>query len=87
MRLGLGLVVVTRALPGMAPGLYVDSATGSALLAGIERGDRIVAAASTPVATPAEFDAALAQAGSADTVALLVARGMSMVYLPVARIE
>jgi serine protease Do len=85
VRLGLGLVVVTRAVPGMAPGLYVDSATGSALLAGIERGDRIVAVGSTPVATSSEFDAALAHAG--DPVALLVARGASMVYLPVARID
>jgi serine protease Do len=85
VRLGLGLVVVTRAVPGMAPGLYVDSATGSALLAGIERGDRIVAVGSTPVATSSDFDAALAHAG--DPVALLVARGASMVYLPVARID
>jgi serine protease Do len=85
VRLGLGLVAVTHALPGMVPGLYVDSATGSALMAGVERGDRIVAVGSSAVATPAEFDAALAQVGGTDTVALLVARGASMAYLPVVR--
>ena len=85
VRLGIGLVAVTHSPPGMVAGLYVDSVTGSALLAGIERGDRIVAIGSTPVATPDQFDAALAHAGAPGPVALLVARGATLAYLPVAR--
>ena len=87
VRLGLGLVAVTHALPGMATGLYVDSATGSALLAGIERGDRIVAVGSKAVATPDEFDAALLHAGAVVTIPLLVARGPTVAYLPVTRLD
>lgn len=85
VRLGLGLAAITRSGGGMVPGLYVDSATGSALLAGMERGDRIFAVDSVAVATPAEFDAALARAGANGVVALLVGRGTATVYVPVNR--
>lgn len=84
-RLGLGLTVLDRQLARMPPGLYVESATGSALLAGLERGDRIVAVNSVPVTSAEEFDAALARAGVHEAVALLVERGSALAYLPVIR--
>lgn len=82
-RLGL-LLVPAAQTASLQPGAYVQSAGGAGLLAGLEPGDRIVAVNATPVATPAEFDAALAQV-TADTVALLVVRGPMSLYVPVMR--
>jgi serine protease Do len=82
-RLGLQLAAPERTST-LQPGLYVQSAGGAGLLAGLEPGDRIVAVNATPVATPAEFDAALAGL-STDTVALLVVRGPMSLYVPVMR--
>ena len=83
-RLGLLLVPAARAAQ-LPPGVYVESASGAALLAGLDGGDRIVAVNATPVASPAEFDAALAGL-TADTVALLVMRGPMSLYVPVMRV-
>jgi serine protease Do len=83
-RLGLLLVPAARAAR-LPPGVYVESASGAALLAGLDGGDRIVSVNATPVASPAEFDAALAGL-TADTVALLVMRGPMSLYVPVMRV-
>lgn len=84
-RLGLVLVPAARTAR-LPPGVYVESAAGAALLAGLDGGDRIVAVNATPVASPAEFDAALAGL-TADTVALLVVRGPMSLYVPVMRVR
>ena len=82
----LGLRFASEALMAQwPPGLYVENANGAGLLAGLEPGDRIVAVNATSVDTPAEFDAALADA-TADTVALLVKRGPMSLYVPVMRV-
>jgi len=82
-RLGL-LLVPAAQTTNMPPGVYVQSASGAGLLAGLEPGDRIVVVNATPVASPADFDAALAGV-HADTVALLVERGLMSLYVPVMR--
>jgi serine protease Do len=74
-----------KAAPGHPAGIYIDSATGSALLAGLERGDRILAVNGIAVATVAEFDAALALFETRGVIALLVMRGGATVYVPVSR--
>lgn len=84
-RLGLVLAVLQHRVAELPPGLYVESATGSALLAGLERGDRILAVNAIPVASPDEFDAALARAGARGAIALLVERGSTVAYVPVVR--
>ncbi len=83
-RLGLALApaLVTA---GMPAGVYVEGATGESLLAGIERGDRIVAVNGTAVETMAEFDAALRSTNPRPVVALLLMRGNVAVYVPVQR--
>jgi serine protease Do len=73
------------AVAAMPSGVYVDAASGSSLLAGIEAGDRIVAVNSSPVSSEMEFDAALAQAGANDVVALLAVRGGVGLFVPVRR--
>ena len=83
-RLGRGLAVL-KARADLPAGLYVESATGSSLLAGVERGDRIVAVNAQPVATVDQFDAALATASGRTVVALLVSRGGAIAYVPVTR--
>lgn len=83
-RLGLHMVSA-KAMPGVSPGVWVESSSGSALLAGIEPGDRITGLNGTAVANPADFDAALEAAGSAQVVAVLVARGTLSLYIPVTR--
>lgn len=83
-RLGLSLVVI-QARADIPAGVYVETATGSALLAGLERGDRIVAVNSIPVGDVDAFDAALAAAPSPDVVALLVGRGSAVLYIAVMR--
>lgn len=84
-RLGMLLTpgVATARIPA---GVYVDTATGSALLAGVEPGDRIAAVNGTLVATLDEFDVALARAQAQPVVALLVLRAGTPLYLAVRRI-
>jgi serine protease Do len=82
--LGLGFAP-TKVTAGMPAGLYVETATGAALLAGLERGDRIAAVNGTPVQTPAEFDAAVQATGTRAVVALLIVRGPNSIYLAVVR--
>lgn len=82
-RLGLLLVPAAQTTT-LEPGVYVQGASGAGLLAGLEPGDRIVAVNATPVASPLEFDAALAGVAT-DTVALLVVRGPMSLYVPVMR--
>ncbi len=83
VRLGLELAE-RKAVAGMPAGVYVESARGSALLAGIESGDRITAVNDIDVASPADVDAALQRAG-AGAVAVLVVRSGAAVYVPVLR--
>lgn len=83
-RLGLHLAS-GKLMPGVPPGVWVESSSGSALLAGIEPGDRITALNGISVASPADFDAALEAAGNAQVVAVLVARGTLNLYIPVTR--
>lgn len=85
-RLGLTLGVAPAG-GGLPAGVYVDSATGSSLLAGIEPGDRITALNGQPVTSVAAFDGALAAAGDSAVLALLVHRGAASMYLPVRRIR
>ena len=82
----LGLVLATAGTAGLAPGAYVEQATGSGLLAGIEAGDRITAVNDMPVIDIAGFDAALAVAGDASIIALRVSRGSVAIYIAVRRI-
>ena len=82
----LGLELASRkATAGMPDGVYVESAGGSALLAGIEAGDRITAVNDTAIASPADFDRALEGARTSRVIAVLVARGAAAVYVPVVR--
>lgn len=82
----LGLLLSATPRPGhLPPGVYVEGASGAALLAGLEAGDRILAVNAMTVASPADFDAALAGI-TADTVALLVVRGAMSLYVPVMRV-
>lgn len=83
-RLGLEFAPAVS-VSGMAAGVHVESASGAGLLAGIEPGDRITAVNGQPVASAADFDAALQAAGSGKAVALLVTRGTAQVYIPVMR--
>jgi serine protease Do len=83
-RLGLNLAVL-RARAKVPAGVYVDTATGSALLAGLERGDRIVAVNGASIGTIDDFDAALAGFRNREVIALLVARGATTAYVPVTR--
>jgi serine protease Do len=69
----------------MPAGVYVDTATGSSLLAGIETGDRITAVNGIPVANQAQFDAALETLRDRPTLALLVTRSGVAQYVPVDR--
>lgn len=83
-RLGLELAL-SKTTAAMPAGVYVESASGSGLLAGLEPGDRITAINGVDVASLAEFDAALAAAGNSKVVALLVTRGSSRIYIPILR--
>jgi serine protease Do len=84
VRLGLELAS-RKATAGMPAGVYVESAGGSALLAGIEPGDRITAVNDVEVAGEADFDAALEGAKAGKVIAVLVSRGAAAVYVPVVR--
>lgn len=84
VRLGLELAS-RKATAGMPAGVYVEAATGSALLAGIEAGDRITALNDTAIASADDFDRAMESLHSSKVVAVLVARGGAVVYVPVVR--
>ncbi|MES2787124.1 MAG: trypsin-like peptidase domain-containing protein [Pseudomonadota bacterium] len=84
VQLGLRLAPV-RTTAQMPSGVYVDSASGSSLVAGIEQGDRIIAVNGTPVSSHAQFNAALAALAHAPVVALLVGRAGFSLYIPVDR--
>jgi serine protease Do len=84
VRFGLALAS-RKATAGMPAGVYVESAGGSALLAGIEPGDRITAVNDVEVASEADFDAALEGAKTNRVIAVLVSRGAAAVYVPVVR--
>jgi len=83
-RLGLHFAPakVTAQMPA---GVYVDTATGASLLAGIESGDRITAMNGIAVTNQAEFDAALESLRDSKVIALLVSRGGAAIYVPVTR--
>jgi serine protease Do len=85
-RLGLGLAVV-RATAAMPAGVYVESVAGASLLAGLERGDRIMAVNDVAVASIQEFDEALQLLAARPVMALLVKRGSASLFVPVVRDE
>jgi serine protease Do len=66
-----------------SPGLYVQSASGSAQLAGLRYGDMLIAVNDVEVADLADFDAAIRSIKESDTVALLVMRGAARSYVPI----
>ena len=84
-RFGLELVerkgVLGISLP--APGLYVESVSGSAQLAGLRFGDVLIAVNDVEVARLADFDSAIRSVRETDTVALLVMRGSVRNYVPI----
>ncbi len=61
--------------------LLVEEAGGAAAEAGVQPGDVLLAVNGAPVATPAEFRAAVERAGA--TVALLIQRGAAQIFVPV----
>ena len=66
-----------------SPGLYVQSVSGSAQLAGLRYGDMLIAVNDVEVASLADFDAAIRSVTQSDTVALLVMRGSARSYVPI----
>jgi len=66
-----------------SPGLYVQSVSGSAQLAGLRYGDMLIAVNDVEVASLADFDAAIRSVRESDTVALLVMRGSARSYVPI----
>nr|WP_306456901.1 PDZ domain-containing protein [Paraburkholderia bryophila] len=65
---------------GVDRGLLVEQASGQAARVGLKPGDIVLSVNGTPVAT---IDALIAEIGAAHgTVALLVQRGGSRLYLP-----
>lgn len=85
LRFGLELAerkgVLGISLPD--PGLYVQSASGSARQAGLRYGDMLIAVNDVSVAGLADFDAAIRSIPEGDTVALLVMRGSARSYIPI----
>ena len=73
------------ATKGMPVGAYVETASGSSLLAGIEPGDRITAINGIDVTNSGDFDAALDYVRASKVVAFLVTRGSATIYIPVTR--
>ncbi|SOD28030.1 serine protease Do [Variovorax sp. YR752] len=65
------------------PGLFVQSASGSAQRAGLRYGDMLIAVNDVQVAGLADFDAAIQSIKESDTVALLVMRGSTRSYVPI----
>jgi serine protease Do len=66
-----------------SPGLYVQSVSGSAQLAGLRYGDMLIAVNDVEVADLADFDAAMRSVRESDTVALLIMRGSVRNYVPI----
>lgn len=64
-------------------GLLVTDAQGAAALAGIRRGDIVLALNNTEVLSVEQFNKALAPIANGKTVAVLVLRGDSTLYVPV----
>jgi serine protease Do len=69
----------------MPVGAYVETASGSSLLAGIEPDDRIPAINGIDVLSLGDFDAALESVRASKVVAFLVTRGSATSYIPVSR--
>ena len=65
------------------PGLLVTDAQGSAAQAGIRRGDVVLAVNNSEVGTLDQFNKAISNIASGKTVALLLQRGDSTLYVPV----
>lgn len=68
---------------GGKSGLLVVSAEGSAAQAGIRRGDVVLAVNNSEVQTLDQFNKLIASAQAGKTVALLILRGDSTLYVPV----
>ena len=68
---------------GGKSGLLVVGAEGSAAQSGIRRGDVILAVNNNEVQTLEQFNKQIASAQAGKTVALLVLRGDSTLYIPV----
>lgn len=66
-----------------SPGLYVQSVSGSAQMAGLRYGDMLIAVNDVEVAGLADFDAAIRSVAESETVALLVMRGSARSYVPI----
>jgi len=71
-----------RKQAGVADGLMVDGATGHAAEAGIQPGDVVLAVDGNPVRTPGELRQYVGR--HKDHVALLIARGDTRIFVPVA---
>jgi len=85
-RLGLEvseLTVRQRDALKIESGLLVRGARGPALKAGIQPGDVIMAINDTRIGRLEDFDKVLADVAPGATVALLVARGSTLVYVPI----
>ena len=84
-RFGLELIerkgVLGISLP--SPGLYVQSVSGSAQMAGLRYGDMLIAVNDVEVASLADFDTVIRSVAESDTVALLVVRGSARSYVPI----
>jgi serine protease Do len=84
-RLGLALSELTaqqRDKLGIERGLMVRNASGLAAKVGIRRGDVILAVNDKEIATVEEFNTLMSEIGPGRTMALLVLRGNSVLYLP-----
>ncbi len=66
-----------------SPGLYVQSVSGSAQMAGLRYGDMLIAVNDVEVGSLADFDAAIRSVAESDTVALLVVRGSARSYVAI----
>ena len=70
-----------RELLGTTGRLVVEDADGPAAIAGVERGDVILAVNEAPVSSLGEFRSAVNASG--ETVALLIQRGNAQIFVPV----
>jgi serine protease Do len=82
----LGLAVRSLTAPererlNTAGRLVVENADGPAAIAGVERGDVILAVNGRQVGTPGEFRTAVEAAGAA--VALLIQRDDAQIFVPI----
>ncbi len=84
LRLGLTFATADK-VARLPAGAYVAAVAGSALVAGVDVGDRITAVNETPVGSAVEFDAALAQVSGRSVVALLIMRDSVSLYIGIRR--